>query len=156
LPDLAAQSRRDAALGDLFAQGVAPERADHLTQSVLRVLDDPGLAPLFGENSIAEARIAARLPRPDDGGFVDIAGAIDRLAETPESVWLVDYKTGVAGAAGYVAQLALYRAAVALLYPGKKIRCFLIFTSGPQVEEISDAKLDAALAGAFKRGSGKN
>jgi len=122
-----------------------------MAQSVLRVLDDPGLAPLFGENSIAEARIAAQLPIPD-GGLVDIAGAIDRLAETPESVWLVDYKTGAAGAAGYVAQLALYRAALALLYPGKKIRCFLIFTSGPQVEEIPDAKLDAALDGAFRLG----
>jgi ATP-dependent helicase/nuclease subunit A len=110
---------------------------------------------LFGENSIAEARIAARLPKPD-GGFIDIAGAIDRLAETPESVWLVDYKTGTAGAAGYVAQLALYRAAVALLYPGKSVRCFLIFTSGPQVEEIPEAKLDAALAAAFKRATSRN
>jgi ATP-dependent helicase/nuclease subunit A len=150
LPDVAAPSRQDAALRDLFAQGVAPERAEHLTQSVLGVLDDPKLAPLFGENSIAEARIAARLPRPD-GGFVDIAGAIDRLAETPDSVWLVDYKTGTAGAAGYVAQLALYRAAVALLYPGKSVRCFLIFTSGSQAEEISDAKLAAALAAALAR-----
>jgi ATP-dependent helicase/nuclease subunit A len=155
LPDLAAPSRHEAALGDLLAQGVAAERAEHLAQSVLRVLDDPNLAPLFGENSIAEARIAARLPRPDSG-FVDIAGAIDRLAETPESVWLVDYKTGTAGAAGYVAQLALYRAAVALLYPGKAVRCFLIFTAGPQVEEIPAAKLDAALTAAFNRASRQN
>jgi ATP-dependent helicase/nuclease subunit A len=155
LPDVAAPSRHDAALRDLSAQGVAPEQAQHMAQSVLRVLDDPKLAPLFGENSIAEARIAARLPIPD-GGFVDIAGAIDRLAETPESVWLVDYKTGAAGAAAYVAQLALYRAAVALLYPGKSVRCFLIFTAGPQVEEIPEAKLDAALTGAFKGATGRN
>ena len=155
LPDVAAASRRDAALRDLSAQGVAPDRVKHLAQSVFRVLDDPSLAPLFGENSVAEARVAARLPGPD-GGFVDIAGAIDRLAETSDSIWLVDYKTGTAGAAGYVAQLALYRAAIALLYPGKSIRCFLIFTSGPQVEEILEAKLDAALAGAFKLASGRN
>ena len=155
LPDVAAPSRHDAALRDLSAQGVAPERAEPLAQSVLRVLDDPKLAPLFGENSIAEARIAARLPGPD-GGYIDIAGAIDRLAETPESVWLVDYKTGAAGAAAYVAQLALYRAAVALLYPGKSVRCFLIFTAGPQVEEIPEAKLDAALTGAFKGATGRN
>jgi len=155
LPDLAASSRHEAALGDLLAQGVAPDRAEHLAQSVFRVLDDLKLAPLFSENSIAEARIAARLPRPD-GGFVDIAGAIDRLAETPDSVWLVDYKTGKAGAAGYVAQLALYRAAVTLLYPGKSVRCFLIFTAGPQVEEIPAAKLDAAMAAAFKRATSRN
>ena len=43
-------------------------------------------------------------------------------------------------------QLALYRAAVALLYPGRPIRCFLVFTSGPAVEELAEAELYAALA----------
>ena len=74
-----------------------------------------------------------------------------------DSVWLVDYKTGNGRSRpDYVAQLALYRAAVALLYPGKNVRCFLIFTAGPQVEEIPEAELDAALAGAFKRATGRN
>ncbi len=117
---------------------------------VLAVLDDPRLAPLFGENSIAEARIAARLQRPR-GGFLEIAGAIDRLAETPEGIWIADYKTGAAkqAAAAHVAQLALYRAAVALLYPGKAIRCFLIYTSGPDIIELPSEKLDAALEAAL-------
>jgi ATP-dependent helicase/nuclease subunit A len=149
LPDLPALDRPAAALRELAAHGFLPERAEKRAADVLRVLDDPRLAPLFGPDSVAEARIAARLEKPD-GGFVDIAGAIDRLAKTPDSVWLADYKTGSAEAATHVAQLALYRAAVALLYPGKRVRCFLIFTSGPQVEEIPDFKLDAALAAALK------
>ena len=47
----------------------------------------------------------------------------------------------------YLAQLALYRAAVLPLYPGKPVRAFLVWTSGPGVVEIAPAALDAALAG---------
>jgi ATP-dependent helicase/nuclease subunit A len=148
LPDLPASQRAAAASRDLAAQALAPERAEKLAAKALLVLDDARLAPLFGPESVAEARIAARLEKPG-GGFVDIAGAIDRLAETPDAIWLADYKTGAVEAAAHVAQLALYRAAVGLLYPGRRVRCFLIFTSGPQVEEIPDAKLDAALAAAL-------
>jgi ATP-dependent helicase/nuclease subunit A len=151
LPDLPASARAAAALRDLAAQGFSPERAEKRAADALRVLDDPRLAPLFGPDSVAEARIAARLDKPG-GGFVNIAGAIDRLAETPDGVWLADYKTGAAQAETHVWQLALYRAAVALLYPGKSVRCFLIFTSGPLVEEIPGVKLDAALAEALKAG----
>jgi ATP-dependent helicase/nuclease subunit A len=46
----------------------------------------------------------------------------------------------------YVAQLALYRAAVAPLYPGKSVRALLVWTSGPTVLELPPARLDAAMA----------
>jgi ATP-dependent helicase/nuclease subunit A len=52
--------------------------------------------------------------------------------------------------------MALYRAAVALLYPGRNIRCFLIYTSGPRVEEIDAARLDTALAEALTKASGRS
>jgi ATP-dependent helicase/nuclease subunit A len=153
LPSIAPDRRWEAALADLAAQGTEPERAAELVARVLRVLDDPRLAPLFGAASIAEARIAAKLERPR-GGFLEIAGAIDRLAETPDGIWIADYKTGTAGnslAEKHVAQLSLYRAAVALLYPGRPIRCFLIYTSGAEIVEISTDKLDAALEQALRQ-----
>lgn len=64
---------------------------------------------------------------------------------------LADYKTGapVAAAAtpkSYLAQMALYRALLAPLWPGKSLRCQLIWTSGPETVELSAAQLDAALA----------
>jgi ATP-dependent helicase/nuclease subunit A len=152
LPDLPQGARREAALRDLAAQGFPPERAEKLSCAVLAILDDPRLAPLFGAKSIAEARIAARLARPG-GGFVDIAGSIDRMAETPAGVWLVDYKMGAPRADRrpvYAAQLALYRAAVAQLYPGRPVRCFLIHASGPVVLEIDAAELDSALSAALR------
>ena len=154
LPDVAPSRRRAAALADFSAQGTEPDRAAELADMVLRLLDDPRLAPLFGETSIAEARIAAKLQRPD-GRQLEIAGAIDRLAETPDGLWIADYKTGAAhqAAPAHVAQLALYRAAIALLYPGRPIRCFLIYTSGAEVIEIAAEQLDAALETALRRSS---
>ena len=158
LPDLPAAARREAALRDLAAQGLSAERAEKLAGAVLAILGDPRLAPLFGENSIAEARVAARVKRPG-GGLVAIAGALDRLAETPDGLWLADYKTGAARAESrpaYVAQLALYRAAVAQLYPGRPVRCFLIYAAGPKVSEITEGELDAALDAALSDSRGAN
>jgi hypothetical protein len=51
--------------------------------------------------------------------------------------------------------MALYRAAAGLLYPGRNIRCFLIYASGPRVEEIDPARLDAALAEALTKAPGR-
>ena len=154
LPDLAPPLRRAAALRDLATQQVEPGQASEMIETILRVLDEPRLAPLFGAESIAEARIAATIAKPG-GGQVEIAGAIDRLAETEEAIWIADYKTGEAKVeakvetTSHIVQLALYRAALALLYPGKAVRCFLVWTSGPEVEEIPAGKLDAALAEAL-------
>ncbi len=156
LPDLPAAARREAALRDLAAQGFSAERAEKLAGAVLAILGDPRLAPLFGENSIAEARVAARVKRPG-GGLVAIAGALDRLAETPDGIWLADYKTGAPRGESrpvYVAQLALYRAAVAQLYPGRPVRCFLIYAAGPKVSEIPEGELDAALETALRDSRG--
>jgi ATP-dependent helicase/nuclease subunit A len=44
-----------------------------------------------------------------------------------------------------VAQLALYRAAIGPLYPGKQVRCFLVWTEGPSGVELPPAALEAAL-----------
>ncbi len=151
LPGLASDVRRAAALRDLAAHGLAPDRAERLAESVLAILDDARLAPLFGPTSIAEARIAARLDKPGGGG-IEISGAIDRLAETADAVWAADYKMGAPRAErrpGHVAQLALYRASLMRLYPGKAVHCVLIHAQGPVVEEIPAAELDAALAAAL-------
>ena len=46
----------------------------------------------------------------------------------------------------YVTQLALYRAVLATLYPGRAIRAALLWTEVPDLMELSGAALDAALA----------
>jgi ATP-dependent helicase/nuclease subunit A len=47
--------------------------------------------------------------------------------------------------AASVAQLALYRALVHDLYPGRAVRAFLIWTSGPTIRELMPDELDDAL-----------
>jgi ATP-dependent helicase/nuclease subunit A len=46
----------------------------------------------------------------------------------------------------YLAQMALYRAGAAKIFPGKRIVCGLIFTDGPRLLQLSDVVLDAQLA----------
>ena len=151
LPDLPASARGVAAARYLASHGAAldAERQASLVREVLGVLDDPTLHPLFGAGSRAEVGIAGRAVLAD-GRPIDIAGQIDRIGVTGDAVFIADFKTGRPHAAddlpqSYVAQLALYRAAVGPLYPGKRVRAFLVWTAGPTVVELPPARLDAAL-----------
>jgi ATP-dependent helicase/nuclease subunit A len=133
-----------AAAGDLAAHsraGLAAEAA--------AVLGHAGCAMLFGENSRAEVPIFARLNA--EGETIELAGRIDRLVVTDDAIHIADFKTDVAppetpqsAPADYVAQLALYRAAVARLYPGKPVRGHLVWTVKPAIHEIPPELLDAA------------
>jgi ATP-dependent helicase/nuclease subunit A len=82
-----------------------------------------------------------------------VSGQVDRLAVTDDSVLIADYKTNRPAPSRladvpepYAAQLALYRAVLRQLYSGKRIRAALVWTDVPDLMEISDARLDAALA----------
>jgi len=86
-----------------------------------------------------------------DGREADISGQIDRLAEVGDELWLADFKTGAPRRAAetperILTQFALYRAALAPLWPGRRIRALLIWTTGPAVVELNESDLDAALA----------
>ncbi len=48
-------------------------------------------------------------------------------------------------------QLALYRAVLTRLYPGKTVRAALIFTQGPALIEVPAAAMDEALEAAIGR-----
>ena len=66
-------------------------------------------------------------------------------------MWIADFKTGrphdlETVPASTVLQLALYREAVAPLYPGKTVRAFLVWTAGPVVLELPADRLDGAVA----------
>ncbi len=43
-------------------------------------------------------------------------------------------------------QLALYRALLQEIYPGKRVRAFLVWTSGPVVHELREPDLESALS----------
>ena len=73
-----------------------------------------------------------------------------RLSAQGCEVLIADFKTGrprlpAETPPTYLAQLALYRAALGPLYQGKQVRCFLVWTEGPVGHEVPAAMLDAAL-----------
>ncbi len=128
------------------AKALGEGRLARLRDSVLRVIDSPALAPLFGPRSMAEVDIAAKIETRR--GPREVVGRIDRLAVEDDAVFLADFKTGRprdAVDSAQLRQLALYRAAVAPLYPGKRLRCALVFTQDASFVEPGDAALDAAL-----------
>ena len=82
-----------------------------------------------------------------------VSGKIDRLAVTADEVMIVDYKTNRPAPVqfsdvppAYVLQLALYRALLQPLYPGRKVAAALLFTEAPRLIALPDAALDDALA----------
>lgn len=155
LPGQPAGRRRPVADALLAARvpSLAPAERDAAASAVLAVLDSPDLAPLFGPGSRAEAAVAGSLPLGPNGAEIPVSGQIDRLAVTAEEVLVADFKTAASPAASarevpdeHVAQLALYAALAARLFPGRRVRALLVWTMGPSVHEIDPARLAAALA----------
>jgi ATP-dependent helicase/nuclease subunit A len=117
---------------------------------VLAVLSDGRFAPLFAPDSRAEVPIVGRL------NDREVSGVVDRIIVTADEILIADFKTNrppprsLAEAAtrhaGYIRQLALYRAVLARLYPGRPIRAALVWTDAPELMEIPAADLGAALS----------
>jgi ATP-dependent helicase/nuclease subunit A len=144
LPELPA-SERDAAARRYLAlpvHALGEAEQDEIRRETLAVLAHADLAPLFGPDSLAEVPLVGLV-----GGRA-LAGQIDRLVVGEDRVLIVDYKTmrpaplaedGVAPI--YLRQLASYRAALARIYPGREIRCALLWTEGPHLMPISAERL---------------
>ena len=151
LPQLARPARLDAALAYLArpAAAVAPEHRQALAEEIVAVIEQPDFAAIFGPESRAEVPIVATLPLAD-GRTQVLSGQIDRLVVRAAEVWAVDFKSNRPApmhaaqvSQQYLGQLAAYRRALATLYRGKEIRCFLLWTEGPRLMEIEPAMLGA-------------
>jgi ATP-dependent helicase/nuclease subunit A len=154
LPDITPERRRAAALSYLArnTDGWAEDERRALAEGVLALITDPRFAHAFAPGSRAEVSIVGRLDRRGRPQAV-VSGQIDRLVVREHEVLIVDYKTNYAppktpaeAPAGYIRQLALYRAVLARLYPQKSVRAALLWTERPELMEISAPALDAALA----------
>ncbi len=149
LPDVEASRRLDVAARYIRARisGIAADAADALAREAVGALEAPDCAPLFGPRSRAEVGVAARIER-EAGACIDVVGRIDRLAEVGDEIWIADFKTGessIGTPRAYITQLALYHAAVRLLYPARNVRAFILWTGVRRLDEIDAAALDAAL-----------
>jgi ATP-dependent helicase/nuclease subunit A len=152
LPDIDPARRRDAGRRYLAACSVNVAQSDQnaILDKVLMALDDPNLAVLFGPGSRAEVAIAAELARTT-APAASFVGRIDRLAVAADHIAIADFKSGAPGPdnetpADYVLQLALYRQALAPLYPGRAVRAYIVWIDGPYSIEIRPEALAAAMA----------
>lgn len=159
LPDLTREQRSGAARRYLAraARDWSDDERDALISQALALLDDPRFAPVFAPGSRAEVSIVGRLPRLR-GGHAVVSGQIDRLVVTDDAVLIVDYKTNHTppthpkdAPPAYIRQLALYRAVLANLYPGRTIHAALLWTETLEIMEIFPPALDAGLASALAR-----
>jgi ATP-dependent helicase/nuclease subunit A len=161
LPDIAPVHRGAAAQNFLArtAADFTAEEQEQIATQILGILADARFAALFAPGSRAEVSIVGRIARGGDS--IAVAGQVDRLVVTDEAVLIADYKTNRDAPRrtedvppDYVAQLALYRAVLAQLYPGKPVRAALIWTDVPDLMEISPDNLDVALVEVMRRHAG--
>lgn len=110
---------------------------DEVRNEVMNLLRRSDFAPLFGPTSRAEVPLAGSI------GGREIVGQADRLALLENEVWIVDYKTNrpppteaSAIPAVYRAQMEAYRSVLQAIYPGRTVRCFLLWTYGPMLMEV--------------------
>jgi len=144
LPDIAPDERRAAANAWLERQAgeVSETAREQMLDSALRVLETPGFSEIFAPGALAEAPISATV-----GGVV-IAGTLDRLLVTAESVTVVDFKTtrrppasADAVPSATLRQMAAYVAALEVIYPGRAVRAGVLYTQTPQLIELSPVLL---------------
>jgi ATP-dependent helicase/nuclease subunit A len=153
LPGMAVEVRRPEAeryLARAAADWPQAER-DGALAKVEAILADPRFSPIFAPGSRAEVAIVGEIELR--GRRRSVSGKIDRLAVGSDMVWIVDYKTNRAPPASaaeappaYVLQLALYRALLKSLYPGRRIAAALLFTEAARLIELPETALDEALA----------
>ena len=125
LPAVVPERRREVAarLRGGACAAAPGRRPGPARRDALAVLGHAALAPLFGPASRAEAAIAGHIRL--GGEDRPVSGQIDRLAVLDDEILIADYKTTARpprgdepAPAAYVAQLALYRALLADIYPG--------------------------------------
>jgi ATP-dependent helicase/nuclease subunit A len=140
LPELPIEERDVAARRFLAlpVHGLSAEEQDEIRRDTLGILNQPDFAPLFGPESQAEVPLVGLI-----AGHA-VSAQIDRLVVTDDRVLIVDYKTLRPPPAVeqevppmYLRQLAIYQAALARIYPGRDIRCSLLWTAGPRLMPIS-------------------
>ena len=153
LPDLEPEHWARAGKSYIAKYGAElPEKEQHrVFEESHAILTHADFAPVFGPGSQAEVTLAGRLEHISPGQTV--YGQIDRLCVRENEILIIDYKTNRPPpqtvdqvAPAYMRQMAVYRALVSQIYPGKPVHCALLWTDGARLMPLPDAALEHALA----------
>lgn len=139
LPDLP-HERWQAVAEEFLARtslALPNELQKDISAEVLAILHDPEFGEIFGPGSMAEIPVT---------GFVDgqlISGQIDRVLIKDNEILIVDYKTNRPPPLEskdvplvYKRQMRAYAATMREIYPGRRVRCALLWTDGARLMEI--------------------
>ncbi len=136
LPEVEPAERRAAGARWLErARGITDAAfRNQLIDAAITVLDHPDLADVFSTEALTEAPLAGVV-----AGQV-IAGTADRLLIGPETVMVVDFKTGRRVPADidavpphHIAQMSAYAAVLAGIFPDKRVEAALLYSHGPKL-----------------------
>jgi ATP-dependent helicase/nuclease subunit A len=110
--------------------GIPADEMGPLLQQALQLIALPHLQRFFNPQLYRQAS--------NELSYVNARGElkrIDRLVEFEDELWVLDYKTGIKSEIDpYRAQMQEYRAAMQAVYPGRKVRCALLFGEGDLIE----------------------
>ena len=151
LPDIAAEKRRSTAQKMLSGyKDVSDDLRLQIESEVFDVLENPDFADVFADGSRAEVSLAGSAKGLPQGLYLN--AQIDRLCVTDTLVTIVDYKSNRPPPTKpedvsdlYLGQMAAYRELAREIYPGRRVNCALLWTDGPDLMELPDTLLDAAL-----------
>lgn len=122
-----------------------------LVTEALNILNDPGLALLFGPQSRAE--VSFSLAGTRNGRPMTLAGRLDRIVVLDNRVLVVDYKSDAVPPAdqdgvpqAYRVQLGLYAKAARKLFAGQSVEAAILWTANRRLMRLDDAALDGASA----------
>jgi ATP-dependent helicase/nuclease subunit A len=152
LPDVPGDQRLETARTLLAREpDLGPVQRAEMIAAAMGVLEHPAFAEVFGPGSRAEVALAGSAAGLPPG--LAISGRVDRLLVAPDRVLVVDYKTNRPAPATieaadpvYVAQMAIYAAVLAEIFPGRKISAALVWTDGPKLMPVPEKMMTAALA----------
>jgi ATP-dependent helicase/nuclease subunit A len=151
----AAPPERWGAVALAAAQSVLDDgvHAQAAAQEALRVRRDLLLAHVFAPGTYGEVPLQGTIRWR--GKTVELAARLDRVMPGAGDVTIVEFKsdrvvpkTAAAIPAHYVTQLALYRAAVAPLFGGRRVNCAILWTVEPRLDTVASRLLDEAGGGA--------
>jgi ATP-dependent helicase/nuclease subunit A len=144
LPHVQELEREGKAFQYLNNENVPRDLIPGMISSVQQVLK--AFPDLFAPSSQAEVPVMGYV------GESLLSGQIDRLIINEDHVLIIDYKThahvpqNIPGIPGtYIKQMALYRMALAHIYPKKTILCGLLWTELPRLDLLPETLLEKHL-----------
>lgn len=143
LPEIEPSRRRAAAMAFVRQPGHGLSEAvqEGVVRETMAILEDNRFARLFAPGSMAEVPVTGLLA----SGRV-VSGQIDRMVVGDSEVLVIDYKTNRPSPVDergipdvYRMQMKAYKDLLQQIYPGKKIRCFLLWTDVPVLMEMEES-----------------